>query len=416
MKMPFEIWIETRQYGRSVTALFEEAFTCYRNAAYRASLLFSYLGFMTIIKETIIRSAKPTAIPQSRWDRIILLLQNDDHWEKTVFEELVNGTSPVFNINDSIRQQIKYWKDRRNDSAHFKTNEIESYHTESFWSFIKSNLLKISVEGGTQNLLNKLERHYDPTFTPPNKDVAPMVREIDETVEPIKLAEFWEDLSNRIDYLGFSYFGETDFTLVIKSVFENCSDVVRENLAHYLKAKKFDLYIVYYYPDKINQLQYSSAETREVWRTRIWENKSSAFSIYATLLRNGLIPKKEIPEANLHVIASATDQRPQDESTHLALAGNGFGDTIFQIAFIDKRLQEWLHFINPRADMIAYYIERYPLRDETVEIICEMYTRANYSWWLAERISRIFEELPEKKEEFHQIAASKGYKIPSALS
>jgi len=416
MKLQFEEWINRKQYGKSVTALFYEAFTCYRNAAYRASLLFSYLGLMTILKETIIRSAKPAPIPQGRWNAIIGKLQNDDSWETTVFEELTNSSSSIFNINESIRQQVKYWKDRRNDCAHFKANDIESFHTESFWSFVKSNLLKISIEGGMANLLNKLEKHFDPTFTPPDKDVTPLVREIDDTVEQTSLTDFWNELYTRIDLIGFSFFGETDFTKAVKAAFECCNEVVRENLATFLKANKFDLFIIYYYPDKVNQMNYSAADTREIWRNRIWENKSTAFSIYGTLLRNALLPKSEVSEANLHMISKGTDYRPQDEPTHLALAGNGFGETIFQVAFVQGRLTDWLNFVNPRADMIAYYIEKYPLKDEAVEIICEMYTRDRYSWWLGERITRIFTEIPEKKADFHDIATRKGYTIPKSLN
>jgi hypothetical protein len=416
VKLPFEEWIIQKQYGKSVSDLFDEAFTCYRNAAYRASLMFSYLGFMTILKETIIRSAKPGAIAQGRWDHIIRQLQNEDAWEKTVFEEITNSSAPIFNINENIRQQVKYWKDRRNDCAHSKANNIESFHTESFWSFVKSNLLKISIEGGMANLLNKFDKHFDTTYTPPDEDVSPLIREIEDTVEPTRLTDFWNELYGRIDYIGFSYFGETDFTKVVKNVFEICSENIRDNIADYLKASKFDVYIIYYYPETINQIKYSEEEVRQIWRNRIWENRSTAFSIYGTLLRNCLIPRNQIGEANLHIIAHAVDYAPKDVQTHLALAGNGFGDALFQVAFVQDRLKDWYNFVNPHADMIAYYIKNYPLKDETVEIICEMYTRTRYSHWLGERLVNIFADLPQKKAEFHDIANRKGYTIPGELS
>jgi predicted metal-dependent RNase len=94
--------------------------------------MFSYLAFLTFLKETIIKSNKPASINQSRWDSILNDLQNDDKWEKRVFEELTNSSTPIFNIKEDIRQQIKYWKDRRNDCAHFKDNEIDAHHVESF--------------------------------------------------------------------------------------------------------------------------------------------------------------------------------------------------------------------------------------------------------------------------------------------
>ncbi len=415
MKIPFEEWTTEKRFSNNVSKLFDESFTCYKNTAYRASLLFSYLSFLTILKEIIIKSAKPIAISQGRWDNIVAKLQSDDTWEKTVFEELTNATTPIFNINEDLRQQIKYWKDRRNDCAHFKANDIESHHTESFWSFLKSNLSRITIEGGKESLLNKFEKHFDPTFTPPNADVTHLIKEIDESILPTELTDFWTNLINMIDPYGFEFRHDSTAPRIANKVFESCNDVTKENLASYLKSKKYDLTIVFLYPDKINFINYSSADIREVWRTRIWYDKSSAFKIFGTLLRNSLIPAQEIKEANEHIINNAKDYRPDDDATHLALARNGFGDSLFEIAFNIKRLNDWFVWVNPRADMIAYYIEKYPFKNETVEIICEMYSRSKYSHWLGERIVRIFKENPNKKTEFHTIATTNGFIIPTDL-
>lgn len=415
MKLPFEDWTIKKQFSRNVSKLFDEAFICYKNAAYRASLLFSYIAFLTIIKEIIIKSARPLAIPEGRWENLIRKLQSDGTWEKTVYEELINNTSPIFNMDEDIRQQVKYWKDRRNDCAHFKRNEIESHHTESFWSFVKSNLLKITIEGGKQSLLNKFEKHFDRTFTPPNSDFSSIIREIEESVELSELSAFWQELIDRIDAYDWMYLYDSDSAKVINRVFELCSDEIIESLVDFLKEKKYDLNIISHYPDKVNRFNYSPEEIREIWQTRIWGFGLGTFTIYSTLLRNSLIPLKEIKEANLHVIDKATDSRPYDRAVHLALAANGFGDTLFEKAFLEDRLNDWFHWVNPRADLLAYYIEEYPLRIETVEIICEMYTRSRYSHWLGERLERIFNQNSDKKNEFHFIANSNKFTIPTDL-
>jgi hypothetical protein len=416
MKLPFEEWTLQKGFSNNVSKLFNESFICYRNTAYRASLLFSYLSFLTILKETIIKAAKPTLIPQGRWDCIIRKLQSDDSWEKAVFEELTNSSSPIFNINEDLRQQIKYWKDRRNDCAHFKSNDIEAHHIESFWSFLKSNLSKVTIEGGKDSLLNKFEKHFDPTFTPPDADYTHLIKEIDESIIATELTDFWAELISKIDNYSFLFQHESTGTRLVNKVFEYCNDDTKESLSNFLKSQKYDLTIVSLFPDKINFIGYSPAEIREIWRTRIWNNKSSAFGIYGTLLRNSLIPTTEISEANNYVIDKATDYRPNDETTHLALAANGFGDAIFDIAIHTKRLKDWFVWVNPRADMIAYYIEKYPLKDETVEVICEMYSREKYSYWLGERIVRIFTENANKKNEFHLIATRNSLTIPSELA
>jgi hypothetical protein len=193
--MTIEKWIkESKKLSKNSTVLFDESFLTFKIGAYRASLIFSYLGFLTIIKEIILASKKPNPIPQSRWDKILFELKNEDTWEKRVYDELANSSKPIFNINDSIRQQVKYWKDRRNDCAHFKQNEINHNHTELFWSFIKSNLLKITIEGGMENLIKKFEIHFDTTQTPLDKDYSNLIYEIENSVENSQLNEFYQRL------------------------------------------------------------------------------------------------------------------------------------------------------------------------------------------------------------------------------
>ena len=102
-------WISKRNEKLSPNSktLFEEAYLCYTVKANRASLLLSYLGFLTIIKERIISSKKKQNISIQRWDHILKELNDDDKWEKRVFEELNNSSSTsIFNISPSIRKEI----------------------------------------------------------------------------------------------------------------------------------------------------------------------------------------------------------------------------------------------------------------------------------------------------------------------
>ncbi|MEM6736113.1 MAG: hypothetical protein AAF620_08600 [Bacteroidota bacterium] len=414
MKISFEDWIDKKPFSENVKALFKEAVICYRNNTYRASLLFSYLAFLTIIKEVIIKSAAPTGINESRWSSIIRKLQNEKEWEATVFEEIINSSNPIFNMNEDLRQQVKYWKDRRNDCAHFKPNEIASHHTESFWSFVRSNLSKITVEGGKESLLNKFEIHFDPTFTPPNANFDSLITEIDDAVDSIDLNNFWDELIQRVDNFGIIFYHYSTINNVLNKVLELCSDSTKENLVNYLKGKNKDLVTVALFPDKIHYFNYSPTDIREIWRTRIWQHDQTAFTVYGTLLRNNLIPKNQITEAHQYIIDHGKERRPDDEATHYALAGSGFGDILFKI-IKDNRLEDWYNWVQPRADMLAYYFEKYPLRDESVEIICEMYTRSRYSHWLGERLERLFVDQAGIKTEFHRIANDQGLEIPVRL-
>ncbi|PTT17940.1 hypothetical protein DBR27_01005, partial [Flavobacterium sp. HMWF030] len=128
MKLKIESWIAENNFSEDVSVLFTDAVTCYKAGANRASLLFSYLALLTILKERIISGTKPSLITQGEWDNLIAKLHNEDQWESNVFDavqrrEKIDMTTrsrtkdPIFNITENLRQQIRYWKDRRNDCA-----------------------------------------------------------------------------------------------------------------------------------------------------------------------------------------------------------------------------------------------------------------------------------------------------------
>ena len=76
MRLHIENWIYKNDFSENVNVLFKDSITCYKAGANRASLLFSYLAFMTILKERIIEGVKPNLFPQGEWDKIILKLHN----------------------------------------------------------------------------------------------------------------------------------------------------------------------------------------------------------------------------------------------------------------------------------------------------------------------------------------------------
>lgn len=81
-------------------------------------------------------------------------LRKEEKWDEEV-NECVKKNDPnkvIFNISDDLRNQYLYWKNRRNDCAHFKKNIIDYFHVESFWLFLQSNLVKFAVNGSKEQL------------------------------------------------------------------------------------------------------------------------------------------------------------------------------------------------------------------------------------------------------------------------
>jgi hypothetical protein len=416
MKLQIEIWVLEKGYTNNIRKLFNESVICYRNGAYRASLIFSYIGFLTIIKETIVKAQRPTAFTESEWNNLISKINNDDLWEKEVYESLIRATKPIFPLNEDLKLQLRYWKDRRNDCAHFKYNEIENHHTEAFWSFIKSNVPKMTVEGGMETLLNKFDEHFDDTKTPPNADFTHLVKEIETSVLTIELHDFFKKLKARIDGRRWWY-PDSDALKVYYKILDVADTRTQESLIEYLKQEDRDVKFLNAYPDKIIQLNFSPAEIRTLWKTRIYDKTSTVnpYNIFAGLLRHSLIPKDQIEDANTEIFGhySQTDYHKLPESKDIeTLKANNFFETVFKIAIIDKDLKDFM-WVNSKCDLIISFIENLPVNIKTVKCVFEMAERANPSQWLVRELKNTFTNLPDLKTQFHTIATTNSIKIPA---
>ena len=400
--------------------LFNEAILCYKVEAYRASLLFSYLGYLTIIKELIIASKKPDNILQSRWDNIIKQLNDEDQWEQRVFNELVNSSTPIFNISDSIRQQAKYWKDRRNDCAHFKENEINNSHVEIFWSFLKSNLPKITIEGGLMNLLKKFQNHFDETKTPPNSDYAYLIKEIENSIELNEAHTFFQKLDKIID-VEF-WISDEKIAEIYYNLFLNIDNpVIRESLLKFIKfEKRSDLLLLREKANFITFFQYDDKEIRQLWKSRIRNQNRLEYYILAILLRNNLIPNSELNEA-ITDFYNNFDQDgfnniPNDESVKIGLATDQLLDLIYQKFFIEKEIttSKFGH-INSKSDLIELLFEYRELDFEMVDGIVKMYENDINPWWLTSNLNTLFKNKPSKRTKFQEICDANDLDFPSRL-
>jgi hypothetical protein len=425
MKLHIEQWIESIDFSENIKILFKDSIICYKSGANRASLLFSYLAFMTILKERIIGGAKPNLFPQGEWDLIISKLQNEDLWEASIFDstqqkEKIDQTTkartkdPVFNINDNLRIQIKYWKDRRNDCAHYKDNIIDTYHVESFWAFIESNLSKITIEGGMQSLLNKIHRHFDPTFTPPNKEITELVKEIESSVESVKMKNFWELLL--VDNNWTHELSPSKQKLINKSLEVN-SDFVNQSLIEILKSNQNYLNdFLSNQPEEILRFNFSKEEVRKFWKTQL-KRCDNILGIYTSFLRNGLIPKNEVTEANKVVINLLREYSPSDIEQQI-LKSHKFLDAfkseiIENSNFIGFKSYLW---VNEKADIIAGFIEHFPADKDIISKLCVHYASNYNSEWLLNRLDNILVRGNQLTEDYKAIITTENLSIPDSLN
>uniref|UniRef100_UPI004056165F hypothetical protein n=1 Tax=Candidatus Electronema sp. TaxID=2698783 RepID=UPI004056165F len=144
----------------------------------------------------MLRAACPTGIPLNKWEKDLAGLRCEDEWDRKVFDlTQQKSPAPVFLVSEDLRHQVRYWKNRRNDCAHFKTNEIDHSHVESFWHFIFSNMGKFVPNGSAAALLNEIALHFDQDVTPPNTPLDPIIERIPHCVEREELSNFFNDMA-----------------------------------------------------------------------------------------------------------------------------------------------------------------------------------------------------------------------------
>jgi hypothetical protein len=124
MKLQLEQWLDDQTLSNESWSCFKESFICYKVGAYKAGLLFGYLGFLTTIRDRILQSRPPQGIPEDRWTNMQNNVSNHALWDGATFDATQQeNPAPVFGIDKELRDQVKYWKDRRNDCAHSKQNQ-----------------------------------------------------------------------------------------------------------------------------------------------------------------------------------------------------------------------------------------------------------------------------------------------------
>jgi len=316
-----------------------------------------------------------------------------------------------------LRQQVKYWKDRRNDCAHFKRNEIEPHHIDSFWSFLKSNISKMTIEGGMESLINKFVMHFDETFNAPNKNFDHLVNEIINSVDPKQKEDFFK----RLNILsGINYRNNGSYTfLVYNRILEIGDEQTQEELVSFIKKEKLDINFLNEFSEKVTVMSYNEEDIRAFWKLKIYSKNSytNPYNLFSSLLRNRLIPSEQIEEAFTELFNrySQTEYKRLPELKDIGtLQTEGFFRTVCNIAIVEYDLND-NHRINNKSDIIALAIENTPLNPKTVKTICNMVSRSYYSWWLTDCIVRILKENLNFKKEFTKIAKDVLIIIPSVF-
>jgi hypothetical protein len=414
MRLKIEEWLSNQIVSEEAENLLKESIVCHKASAYRAGFLFSYLFFQTVLKERILSAKKPDDVPVAKWSAIIQNLRNDDKWDEEVYEAVKRGPGSwvIFNLTDDLRQQVTYWKNRRNDCAHAKTNGIQASHVESFWSFIQYSLPKFVVNGGKAALLEKVRMHFDITLTAPNTDFEYITREIVHSIYEHDYKEFIVELNQLLGdtFFDSSYESERKISFWLRLF--GLNEAFDKTLIEYLLENE-KLYNAILKNDSSKVVYFRG---HHQFIRKLWFDGKIEPSILAALLRNDLIPVDQQEEAIVNIVNSHQRVYPeiiQEEDMNILIA-KGLPTIFKRIAFEERNISSFEWANHAKRWLVVWYIKKYGV-DETIVWSLSITFTGDHPWHLRDALKEVFSEDPTLKDSFIRIAQEKGYSLPVLL-
>lgn len=409
--MRFENWIEKniKESSYESYGLFQEAILCYRIKAFNASFLFSYLGFFKYLKAYLNNSKKPSEIPERRWNQILKNIEKEDSWEKDIYTEIVNAKNPIFNISDELRMQIKFFKVCRNDCAHAKTKSINHTHTDLFWSFFMTNINKITLEGGLQNLVNKLKEQFDRDKHSKFEKYDNLITEIGNTIEPKHYNRFITILTENLEE-KYIFIDDIIFEIFDKifEKYETETSLIK-TVKNYLNKNNLDLSFLSNYPNRFKAYNYNKSGLRQIWRGRAKElSNSKKYIILALVLMESSFTGSELKELTEEYIKSfdqtGFNNLPIHSEFRKIISNEYFMNFIREKYFSNKKLYEFdTHAINKTSDLIALYIEKSQLnKEDLIQLSALKDHKGFFPNWLSQSLKESLQANEVFKNDFER--------------
>ena len=400
----FKNWIDSQSFSTEARSAFEESIICYSAEAFKASLLFTYLGFMQVIKDRVLQADTPNGFTPQHWGGKTSKLRDAGTWDKMTFElTQIKSPAEVFFISEDLREQVKYWKNRRNDCAHSKPNKITAGYVLAFQSFVESNLPKFMVNGSAPVLLQKIDDHFNPSLTPPGKSARSLVNEIGHAVTEDELPQFFDDL--------FEQFKKSrDFMQAMQNIHSPAMiDFINEVLFHaapkvkeicrltILANESILTSIIRKYPHHVTILENEDQLCRKLWHDLLFENYHDDFEILEILIKLKLIDDNDIEKVFDRLFSRGISASPA--ATQIEFFDNYNFFDLFLSRIADGYMDGFTR-ANASKALICKAIELKPISEEIARSIFSTFSSENHAWHLKTALNEMFISNPEKKVEY----------------
>lgn len=393
--------------GTALRDILNDAIRCYRHGIARPALMLSYIAFIQAVRNNLLNSEMPSGFKKSRWDASMENLRSESKWDSEVVDcirKRANGaTDPAFfELPDTLRDDVGFWRNRRNDCAHYKDSEITLSHVAAFWVFMMDNYNKFTPIGGLMQSVNDYKRHYNLSITPKGAST-------DKIFKRLCLAIKTED-----DLLLFlketdSCMGYEDQILLLHDLLMNERHKTKVVSILVNKLKRLKMYLMAIPTDVSAVLGNNAEMIRKLWYDD-FQLSARCVNVYVEMLRAKMIPQGEIKES-LELFLKHEYQRGafyiDSQVNFKVLEENGLYDI-----FIEEYLSKDFVCNNPgekchKTDFYISLIRRGGISDKLIKALSES-VKGSFPYTLRDRLKdEIFNET-ENKEKYDNYILQQG--------
>ncbi|ASS76574.1 hypothetical protein CIG75_17460 [Tumebacillus algifaecis] len=407
--MRIEEWVTEHSFDTESKLLMGESILCYKAGAYRAALLYSFLFFSSVLRYRILGTkVPPNGYAEQEWEDVRRKLVNDDIWDTHLKGYIENKKKPMFDIPSDVRDQVSFWRARRNDSAHAKSNSIDYAYVESFWLFLISNLPKFVFPGSKEVLLQEIKDHFDFTKTSRLKGHSHLVSQIRSSVQKHQFEDFFKDMVKVIAELDEDYYLDDRFHSFINDIFDLRDCELSDALSNVLWLDEVDMVMfIHSHPDKINAVANSSQRLREFWVSYMFEKRHrgpNTWGVVCSIIGKQLLDELNYSEFIVKLMKNLPKTPPTDIQ-YLVLKQINFLEHYREYVFMKKRLSKKNKnnkmYADRNSEMILSALSEMEFDKYVVEELRDILQITGSKF--VDKVTKFFEDNSEKKIEYETI-------------
>lgn len=402
--------------------LFNDSIRCFHAAIFRPAYILAYQGMMIYFRRMIQTAKMPNGYDIGKWTGVQTRLVNDKEWEEEVNNAIRTQPDPkktpptiaILCMSESLRKDFDFWRNRRNDCAHYKEYVINDSHVLAFYSFLTQYLLKISVEGGMMTLLNEFKDATDSTKTSPNASLQPLVDKILSMVNPDEMNEFFRLLDG---YMGFSFCNR--YEEVMSRIIKGGNEDLKKYAVCFVRSNNnVQASLINNFPELVGHLVEKS-EVREYWMKTL-KNCRNRVAVLGNMMMAGLIDPSEIEEAINKIIQYSYDNNEGmgdvSDEVLLKLKVEGFFSALkakyFNSDYTQNNARECGKF---KYSFFYGYVAYLPIDKEWVEVLVSIFSQADYPTVWLDMYKEYYLGKSEYKVQFDKVVSENGITLPDCL-